>query len=560
MIALVGDIVSANLPLFVAVVGCIAALLCFSFGVRARWIALCLGVANAAAYLLFVHGARLAFFGLRGDETFVASFLMHVAAGHPFSDFSYAALPPFYPPLYFWIVGGIGWVLHWNGIQAMKLGVALTFALLPVCSVALQEWLWRTRPDAERPSVWGMVIAAVAFFPIVGWDAAILKPYETIAALLGVQLATFFFADAARALTRKQVLFYGLGFGLLLLTYYFWGIQIAVGGLLSFALFSDGRWTRLKNACRVACIALLVATPYWLPYALSLRAGFSPDQGTFLFQDDFLFWAPFLQPTLVGAFLFFGVFSLIIQRRSPVFRALGALALAPYLWQLCGTVLFLLDRRPLLPGKAFLFFGSAVLVTAAGWGIGILLRRHATRAHRLPLFVMGVCATCAFSFGAFTMRPTVRALVPGMQQPTAEVTELTLFFCAHPALLSRTYLSSGVNQLSAFVPLDLFIEPTIHFSHPGARWHERYTFLQSLAESQNAATFAERLLHTPWGAVDGLLLYRHDDAYLLFFQGDAWPNGTREQVISLPVRLVDAVYWDTQTQVGDFLVATRKQY
>ncbi len=543
----------------IAAIGGFVALLLLRHRVHPRWLALLFGLSSALAYIAFAHGAGLSFYGLQGDETFVMAFLEHVAAGHFFSDFSYAALPPFYPPLYFWIVGGVGWLLHWNGVQAGKLGVALVFGLLPFGSVVLQEWLWRGRPDTERPSAWGMLFAAVVYLPVIGWENALLKPYEVFTALLGVQLAAFFFVRAGEKWSWRDTLLYGIGFSLLLLSYYFWGMQIAIAGILSFVVFRTSLVRRLGSYALVGCLALLGSMPFWLPYLISMTHGFSAAQGTFLSVQDFDLFVPFFSWQVSGLVFLGGLVVFVRWYRQPLIRSLALLALTPYLWQLCGAVLFLLGKQPLLPAKPFLFFGGAAFVTAAGWGIGFFKTRDVSRRQSLAFGTVAVTLATLVSFGGFFVsQPETQAAFFRMRAPSAEVQELDAFFHVHPEFLHHTYLSSGIGQLSAFVPLDIFIQPTVHFSHPAARWPERFAFLVELAVSGDATVFAERLQETPWGSVNGLLLYRSDDTYSLFFQEDAWPNGTRERVIAIPAALVSDVLWQEQTHIGDFFVFTRR--
>lgn len=546
-------------PTIVAFIGTIVGLILLRFGAQPRWFALLFGVSSAAAYLVFAHGAQLSFYGLQGDETFVMGFLEHVAAGHFFSDFSYAALPPFYPPLYFWIVGGISWFLGWNGVQAGKLGAALVFAFLPFASVVLQEYLWRGRPETERPLAWGMLFAAVAYLPVVGWENALLKPYEVFTGLLGVQLAAFFFVRAGEKWSWRDSLLYGVGFSLLLLTYYFWGIPIAMAGLLSLVLFRISFVRRLGTYAVVGCVALFGSAVFWIPYLVSMIHGFSAAQGTFLSAHDFDPFLPFFSRQLSSVVFLGGLFTFVRWYRQPLMRSLGLFALIPYLWQFCGAVLFLVGKQPFLPAKPFLFFGGAAFVTAAGWGIGFLnISQIPRRVISAACILVVLAATLASFGGLFVLRPEVRGALPRMRAPSAEVRQLDAFFTAHPELLAHTYLSSGLGQLSAFVPLDMFLQPTVHFSHPAARWQERFAFLEALAASGDAATFAERLQTTPWGPVHGLLLYRPDDVYLLFFQEDAWPNGTRERIIAIPTALISDAFWQEHARLGNFFVFTRR--
>jgi hypothetical protein len=307
-------------------------------------------------------------------------------------------------------------------------------------------------------------------------------------------------------------------------------------------------------------LALVGSAIFWLPYALSLTQGFSSAQGTFLLPNDFALFFPFLPWQMSGLVFLAGLVAFVRFYRAPVMQSLALLAVTPYLWQLSGAVLFLAGQQPFLPSKPFLFFGGAAFVTAAGWGMGLLGKNISLQGYtRVMVCVAATLLSVLVSFGGvFVLRPETQGALSGMRAPSAEVEQLDTFFKTHADLLQLTFLSSGIGQLSAFVPLDTFIEPTVHFSHPAARWPERFVFLEELAASSDAATFAKRLRETPWGSVDGLLLYRVADAYLLYFQEDAWPSGTRERVISLPATLVSSTFWQERAHIGDFFVFTRR--
>jgi len=552
---LLWNVAAAKIVLAASVV---AAVVMIRFKTKPAWYVALFGAATAFEYLFFVHGAGLMFWGIKGDEQFVAAFLETVAAGHPFRDLTYAALPPFYPPLYFWIVGGIAWVFSWNGVQAAKLGTALSFALLPIGSFFLQKRLWRSEKDDVRPSEWGLTLASLAFLPALTWDAAVIKPYETVTALLGVQIGAFFLARSGDGLVWRSRIGYGAFFALLLATYYFWGFQLAIAAAIVFAVTKVGRMTRLREYPIAAAIALIGSSLFWLPYVLSFRYGFAPQQATFLFEQDFDSFLPFLRFTPIGLLLAFGVVALAYFRKERVFRALAALALAPVIWQTTGILVFAFGGRPPIPSKPLLYFGTAALVTAAGWGVGRLRGDKWPSYLKTAVVVVAVVLAAAYSFaGTFIDDPLIRAAMFGMRSGSARVAGLVAAFDSDKTLLAKTYLSSGLPDLSAFEPLDLFIQPTIHFSHPAADWPRRAEYLERLAESGSADEFADSLAHAPWGPVDGLILYRQADSFVIYLQDDAWPDGTKDRTIAFPVSLVDAAHWDTRTSIGNITLYVR---
>src|SRR3989339_775293 len=78
---------------------------------------LLIAVFLSLTYYFLIYNSELTWWGLQGDEIFVTAFMQKVASGQFFSDFFYKDLPPFYPPLYFWLIGGLGYLFNLNGIQ-----------------------------------------------------------------------------------------------------------------------------------------------------------------------------------------------------------------------------------------------------------------------------------------------------------------------------------------------------------------------------------------------------------------------------------------------------------
>src|SRR3989338_1871819 len=90
------------------------------------WLVALLAAFSGLTYGVIAWQAQVTWWGLVGDEVFVTSYLQKIASGFFWSDFFHTNLPPSYPPLYFWLMGTIGFIFRLNGVALAHLGVILT--------------------------------------------------------------------------------------------------------------------------------------------------------------------------------------------------------------------------------------------------------------------------------------------------------------------------------------------------------------------------------------------------------------------------------------------------
>jgi hypothetical protein len=128
---------------FILVKACFFAFLILGVvGVYKKWkpvyFLLLLGGLSSLAYIFLVRGTALPLWGLKGDEITIAAMYETFAHARWWGDFAYAHLPPFYPPLWFWLFGIIERVRDLNGVQIGKIASVATIAVYPIVFYFLQ--------------------------------------------------------------------------------------------------------------------------------------------------------------------------------------------------------------------------------------------------------------------------------------------------------------------------------------------------------------------------------------------------------------------------------------
>ncbi len=509
----------------------------------------------AATYFVLIWESKLTWWGLEGDEIFVTAFLQRVATGQFFSDFFYGNLPPFYPPLYFWLVGGLAFLLQFNGIQAAQLGVTLVLFLTPFLVYFWQKYYWLASLsrsgqnfDKEIMAERRLLLAPALVFIVADWSAVILKPYEFISAVLIVLWVAFLLQDLHfKKLDWKKLTFYIISGGLLFLTFYFWFFP-AILALVLFKLFTQ---TKAKYYfSKLLIIGVFIAAislPFTLPLVLSyLRLGAENWQAAFFVPEDLNLYLPFLQFSVFGFISLLGLLTMIFYWSRPYVKALAVLLAATYLWQIISLITITFFQAPFMPAKSFLFLSGAALCLAAAYGIGEFVSNKLQNKSLYPgLFVLGwiILATQLLG-GSYIDDPAVRQqLVIMKQMPREEFVNLVNELKTVEGIDQMTILASGVPQVSAYLPLNYYISYNAHFSHPAANFSQRYYFISELANSISAQDFAQKINMAPFEPIDALLLFKDISSYPIYFFLDNYPLGGKEDTIKIPVGLIDEKFF-----------------
>ena len=121
-----------------------------------------------------------------------------------------------------------------------------------------------------------------------------------------------------------------------------------------------------------------------------------------------------------------------------------------------------------------------------------------------------------------------------------------------PDYLERTWLSSGIPEINAYLPIHYFVAHNPHFSHHAAKYSERLEVVKELAKA-DVQKFSDIMNESE---IDALLLYKEKDSssYPLFFWQDNYPNGGKELKINILKENVDALGWDKAYEDKEWVI------
>ena len=178
-------------------------------------------------YIVLASPLQKMWWGTTGDELYVAAFLEKVMSGQFWSDFYYAYLPTFYPPLYFWLTGGIAQLFAHNAIVAAKIGTTLTLFVWFFASFFGFKWFWAKiyKDQENKPAIisqaWFWWLWPTLYLLLLDFDVIILKPYEAVSALfLILWLMLWSVATSQVQWPKRYFWWFGLSGGLLFLLFY----------------------------------------------------------------------------------------------------------------------------------------------------------------------------------------------------------------------------------------------------------------------------------------------------------------------------------------------------
>jgi hypothetical protein len=480
-------------------------------------------LALGAGALMVLRGSPFPPNGIGGDEAFRIASIARASEHLVPVDFAYRGLPAFYPPLYFAVLGRLVAVFGISAVAAAKLGVALVAFGVPLLSYILWK---RVVLDVVAAAA-----VAVAMIAVQNWT----EPYAWIAVVAFVPWWLYCIEQRGRrgapSMTPRQLVVASLIGGALLMTYYYY---FFVGGaaLIVVALAAIARARSLRavpygrNTVLVLLGTAIVSALYWVPLAVSIvtTPGAESLQNRYFDRTMIPIPTPFLHLTLPGLVMLFGLgFLLATCRTLAVSRQLLTLVGAAYLWFVLGYVAILLDH-PIIAVRVVPLIECAL---AAGAGLGVvhvarwLQAREAGRASPvLPVLAVAVSvALVALSLASIPAVPTQRAT----KVPHAFLAGFDRATAALPK--DATILTSDWRVVD-FRPLTVFNVWNAHYAHPAGTFHDRTSFLRSLAAERNSRRFAAALRDNPYDAVDAVLLDREHGRLRYKYWEDNFPRGT----------------------------------
>jgi len=510
---------------------------------------------TSSFYFFLSRPLQKLFWGNNGDEVFIFSFLNKVVHHGLAHDFYYDWLPQFYPPLYFWVTGTVSKFFTNNGIGAAKIGVLLTLLLWFTLPYLWQKLYWEKIGQKEKNNIaenkWFWLLVPIIYFISLDFDALILKPYETLPALfsiLFIGLLAENFQNEKWGI--KNYLFFGISGGILFLEYYFWWI-ILIPTMFILAALSK-KFLNLKRIIFIGIIMLVVACPYLIPLLKSyITYGVENWQAFYFVPENFAIFAPWAHPVFRSIIFIFGLFGLILFRKNLFIKANLALFVCCYLYQFINVIFFISGNKTFAPGKPFLFLAGATLTVGASYLIihiyKILEKKYSSAQMKPGVLVLILLFLPLMPFVKFIDEPVVlNQLEIDQNFPSAYYLKDKVKEYA-PDYEKYTWLSSGIPEINAYLPLSYYIAYNPHFSHHASIYSHRLAEVEKMTEAKTAEEFMNIIDQGSPRKIDALLLYndgKEKDFYPLFFWADNFPNGGEVKKINLPKNIITKEFWN----------------
>lgn len=566
-------------------VGCLIGLLAVGVLWRRGWRTLSrIGAAVfLAAFTVVTLGmplgaTKLYLFGISVDQQFRTEYLTRLTDSPALRDMTYAGLPPFYPPGWFWVGGRAAALTGTPAWEMYKPWSIISIAI----AVAVAGALWSKLIRFEYALAVTTATAAVT----LAYNST--EPYSAIITVLippVLVLAWSGLRGGQRHGGWAAVIGVGLFLGFtatfytLLLGYTAFTVTV-MAVLAAIARRSAGPLLRVAV---IAVIAAAIAAITWLPFLI--RAARSPlgDTGTaqhYLPADGAVLTFPMLQFSLLGALCLLGTLWLVWRGWSSVrAAALGIGVLALYAWSLlsmlttlAGTTLLSFRLQPTL----------AVLLAAAGvFGfIEIALTAAGRRSRRvIPLAVaIGLIGAIGFSQDIpHVLRPDITVAYtdtdgngqrgdrrpPGAEKYYAQIDAAIREATGKPR--DETVVMTADYSFLSYYPYFGFQGLTSHYANPLAEFDKRAATIESWGTLRNAEEFARALDAMPWSPPTVFLMRRSGAAgssntYTLRLAEDVYPNqpNVRRYTVELDAKLFTEPYF-TVTDIGPFVLAIRNR-
>lgn len=532
------------------------------------------GLSLIAFYLVLAWPLQKMWWGTQGDELYIVAFLEGVLSGNWWSDFYYAWLPNFYPPLYFWLTGLFASLVAHNAIVAAKIGISMTLFFWFFGSFFGLKWFWSKiyQGQENKPTIlsqaWFWWLWPILYLLLLDFDTILLKPYEAVAALFLVLWLMLWASIAFQTKWPKRYYwFFGLSGGLLFLLFYFWWL-IVIPVLLVLALSQNDKLVQIKRLLAVGLIIFVVATPYLLPLFWSWwHYGMENWLAVFFVPTDFLTFNPWSIFSVRGLLWLGGLAGLIWgYQRERYIKACAWGFLACYCYQALGLLLFVFGFKPMLPFKPFMFLGSALAAVGLAYILIYIYKSwQISKPKYLSLFVAMsflVLLTQA-PFTKFIDDPvTWRQIEKDLVAPADTINLAAAIKDKVPDYDKRTWLSSGQPALNAYLPLSYYLAHNIHFSHQASLYSRRLLIVKAMANAVTPDEFMAIVNSGQPRPIDALLFSAasggRDEDYILYFWVDNYPNSGREEKIYLPKRLISDKDWREVYNENNWIIFLKK--
>lgn len=515
------------------------------------------GLLLGLAYYFLSKNLVLPFWGLKGDELTISAMYTTFSQIGFGSDFSYHNLPPFYPPLFFWVTIFIGKFFSLSSIGMAKLGGIFAFTLFPIIFYLIQKLYWKKEAQIKNLEI-SLISAPFLIMVFVNVDEIFGKPYELFASAAALYWLIFFYLEVKKPnFSWLKILIFGLSGALIFMTYYLWIIFIVISlSLLGLTISKENQWQFFALCFCVLSLTIIFSLPFLFPLISSYLKYGTENWQTGFFTIDNINWRTLFFDKLdwKNLLMFFGFSAMIINYKDDKFKPLIACLTTVYLWWFMGLITLSFFKVPMQEFRGFLYFMPMILAIGLSFGLAqiwTLLDSHKYgNKLKLVISLSGVLIFVNYSLmGSFLDDPIVRERLTESRVLEERFGKLSNYLKNQPG---DPITLNTIPELTAFVPINNFIYFNQHNSHPAANFSQRYEFIKDLLKSKNADEFYKKTQTTAFGKIDRFILYRTGNRFPLFYHTDKMMKGVEENIYYLNDNLFSEKYFKLAYKFYDY--------
>lgn len=500
---------------------------------KARMIVALLAVHGLVAVALTFDGTMFSFNGYWGDQKFRQAMILKLFEFGWFTDFYYKGLPPFYPPLYYFLLALYSKIFSLEIYKMLKVGSLYIYAIGPF----LLYWLWR---KIVTPTQAALITIFSFLFCSIGKGSPLIAPHAFIANSIFIPWWLYYVEQVRGPLKRwSNYLSGGLIGGLIFMTYYY---PFFIGGVLLILRmtilrkwsFANPSYTgHIWRSIKMLCAAALFSSPFWLPLMWTvLTRGSNPAQQEWHHIGSTGIAFPFLGESIPAVLFLLGLVYILRRSYSPVARALLTLVGTTVFFYLCGAFLGAIDRPVnLIKANEFmLFFAGPVIGLAAA---GLIRRGQMSHKRRhLPAIIVSLTLIVFLhNMNGFAKKEMV---LTGRKAKVASWVETTKIIAEHPG---SVFLSNN-EELYSFYPVFSFLAANQHYSHPSSDYMGRMRFLEFLENVNDPRLLNLALRHNRFDPVDFLMPTVKNGKLEFLFALSNYPNKYQYRTIRFDTSLL----------------------
>ena len=578
-------------------VGCLLGLVAAGWLWRrgtAQWIARVVATVFLTTFAVVTIGmplgaTKLYLFGISVDQQFRTEYLTRFTDSPALRDMTYAGMPPFYPPGWFWLGGRAAAFTGTPAWEMFKPWAITTMAIAIAVAFVLWSQMIRFEYAVAVTSATAAVTLAYSSPEPYSAIITVLIPPVLVLAWSGLRAGG---RGGGWAATLGVGVFLGFTATFYTLLFGYTAFTVAIMALVAAVLRRS--INPLVRVVVVAAVAAALAAITWLPFLLRAARGPLSDTGAaqhYLPGDGAVLNFPMLQFSLLGALCMLGTLWLVWrgwssggQERSdsgigPVRAgALGIGVLSLYAWSL-------LSMLSTLAGSTLLSFRLqptlTVLLSAAGV-FGFIDIATAAAARWNPRVIpvaaaVGLIGAIGFSQDIpHVLRPDITVAYtdtdgdgqrgdrrpPGSEKYYSQVDEAIRKATGKPR--DETVVMTADYSFLSYYPYFGFQGLTSHYANPLAQFDKRAAAIESWSTITSPDEFAKALDTLPWPAPTVFLMRRGGAAgstntYTLRLAEDVYPNqpNVRRYTVDLDAGLFAEPHF-TVKDIGPFVLAVRK--